>query len=245
MMSKKVAIVTGGTKGIGKSLCKALAEEKIEICALYHSDNQAAESFKQEMADIGANIEMYQVDVADEKAVQKAFKDIYSKYRRIDYLINNAGITRDKAFFSMTEDDWLSVINTNLVGTILCTQCALKYMIKERFGRIVNMSSVSGIIGSAGQANYSTSKAGIIGFTRALALEVSEFGILVNAVAPGFVETEMIKKMDERHRENYLRGVPLGRFALPKEVSKVVIDLLNTEYITGQTISIDGGLTLV
>lgn len=145
----------------------------------------------------------------------------------------------------MTEDDWLSVINTNLVGTILCTQCALKYMIKERFGRIVNMSSVSGIIGSAGQANYSTSKAGIIGFTRALALEVSEFGILVNAVAPGFVETEMIKKMDERHRENYLRGVPLGRFALPKEVSKVVIDLLNTEYITGQTISIDGGLTLV
>ena len=145
----------------------------------------------------------------------------------------------------MKEEDWLTVINTNLVGTIICTQCVLKYMIKEKFGRIVNVSSVSGIIGSAGQANYSSSKAGVIGFTRAVALETSGYGILVNAIAPGFVETEMIAKMDEKHRQGYLNHVPVRRFSQPDEISKVVYDLLDNDYITGQVISIDGGLTLI
>jgi len=244
-MSQKIAIITGGTKGIGRTLCEMLSDKNITVCSIYHSDKEAAEAFKNRMQEQGTFIEMYQADVANEKEIQSVFKEIYQKHGKIDFLINNAGITRDRAFFSMKEEDWLTVINTNLVGTIICTQCVLKYMIKEKFGRIVNVSSVSGIIGSAGQANYSSSKAGVIGFTRAVALETSGYGILVNAIAPGFVETEMIAKMDEKHRQGYLNHVPVRRFSQPDEISKVVYDLLDNDYITGQVISIDGGLTLI
>lgn len=244
-MSQRIAVVTGGTKGIGRSICRMLADKDIVVCSIYHSDEVAANCFKDEMSDAGVSVDLYKADISDEKEVMTVFKDIYQKYGKIDYLINNAGITKDKAFFSMKEEEWLTVININLVGTIICTQCALKYMIKERFGRIVNLSSVSGIIGSVGQANYSASKAGIIGFTRAMALEVSNYGILVNAVAPGFVETEMVEKMEEKHKQTYLSQVPLERFAKPQEISQAVYDLLKTNYVTGQVISIDGGLTLI
>lgn len=244
-MSQKVAIVTGGTKGIGRAICEMLADKRIVVCSIYHSDKKAAEELMSKMQNQGTSMEIYQASVSNEEEIKEVFNKIYQKYGRIDYLINNAGITKDKAFFAMKEEDWLPVINTNLVGTIICTQCVLKYMIKERFGRIVNISSISGIIGSVGQANYSASKAGVIGFTRAVALETSRYGILVNAVAPGFVETEMMDKMNEKHKQKYLSQIPIGRFSKPEEVSRVVYDLLDSDYITGQVISIDGGLTLV
>lgn len=243
--NEKVAIVTGGSRGIGKSICVQLSKQHVIIHIIFKSDTGSAAEAVDEIKAIGGKVFIHQVDITNEDEVKKCVEQIHRLDGHIDYLVNNAGITKDTPFFMMKEENWIDVIESNLVGTILCTQCVLKYMIKARYGRIVNLSSVSGIIGSTGQTNYAASKAGIIGFTRAIAVENAKYDILVNAVAPGFVETDMVHKLYDKHRQMFLQQLPIKRFAQTEEVAELVFFLLCTNYITGQTVSIDAGLTLI
>ncbi|MBD0353965.1 MAG: 3-oxoacyl-[acyl-carrier-protein] reductase [Rubrobacteraceae bacterium] len=242
----RVAVVTGGGRGIGRAIAARLAEEGANVAISYRSNDAAAEETAQKVRDAGAKCEIFKGDVASPEDVRALFAGVSDAFGRVDILVNNAGITRDNLMMRMKEDEFDEVLRTNLKGTYVCTRAALRPMVRARWGRIVNVGSVVGLVGNAGQANYAASKAGIIGFTKSVAREVAQRGITVNAVAPGYVETELTGGLPEGVKEQILAQVPSGRFGEPKEVAEVVAFLSGegAGYITGQTIAVDGGMTM-
>jgi 3-oxoacyl-[acyl-carrier protein] reductase len=242
----RVAIVTGGGRGIGRTVAVRLAEEGAKVAISYRSDDDAAEEAAEAVRAAGAECEVFKGDVASPEDVQALFKGVADAFGRLDILVNNAGITRDNLMMRMKDDEFDDVLRTNLGGTYLCTRAALRPMVRARWGRIVNVSSVVGLVGNAGQANYAASKAGILGFTKSVAREVAQRGITANAVAPGYVETELTGSLPENVKEAIRTQVPMGRFGEAGEVAEVVAFLVGegAGYVTGQTIAVDGGMTM-
>lgn len=243
MSESRIAIVTGGGQGIGKAIALDLAGEGVLVAvASLHSENaQAAAREAQEKSPESLGV---QVDVSDAQSVNAMVDLVSERFGKIDYLINNAGITRDTLLMRMEDDAWKAVLETNLTGTYLCSKAVIKFMMKQRFGRIVNISSVVGAMGNAGQTNYAASKAGIIGFSKALAREVASRGITVNAVAPGFIQTAMTDALPEKARENLVSMIPAGRLGITEDVAAAVRFLVSdsASYITGQVLHVNGGM---
>lgn len=243
----KVAIVTGGSRGIGRAIVEELAKRGCQIAFNYNKSAEAAETLKKEcQTSPEQQILAYQLDVANFAAVQEMVKDVKAKLGRVDFLVNNAGITNDKLIMRMKEEDWDSVIDTNLKSAFNFCQAVSSIMLKQRYGRILNLSSISGVVGMAGQANYSASKAGLIGLSKSLAKELGSRNITVNVLAPGIIETDMTGVLTEDYRKKLLEQIPLQRFGQVKELAQVAAFLLSDEaqYITGQVIQIDGGLAM-
>ncbi|HEC79186.1 MAG TPA: 3-oxoacyl-[acyl-carrier-protein] reductase [candidate division WOR-3 bacterium] len=242
MLKNQVAVITGGANGIGAGIAKRFVEEgaKVAVCDI------DAETGRKITEALRGNAKFYRMDVADEEEIKKAVDQIFSDYAKIDILINNAGITNDKLLLRMTKEDWERVIDINLTGTFLVTRAVIKYMIKQRYGRIVNIASIAGIIGNPGQANYSASKAGIIGFTKSCAKELASRSITVNAIAPGFIETSMTAVLPDEVKENYLKAIPMKRFGKVEDVAALALFLSSEQasYMTGQVICLDGGLVM-
>ncbi|MBU0988893.1 MAG: 3-oxoacyl-[acyl-carrier-protein] reductase [Proteobacteria bacterium] len=244
-LDTRIVVITGGSKGIGRSVAYKFAEEKARIILAHNdADDSASQETLDNLAHKGVEADAHRVDVSSFGAVDLLFKEIFSKFERVDVLINNAGITRDTLLMRMNEEDWDSVLNVNLKGVFNCTRAVVRSMIKERRGRIVNISSVVGQIGNAGQANYSASKAGIIGFTKTVAKELAGRSITVNGVAPGFIDTEMTAVLSEKVKESFLRQIPSGRMGKPEEVAEAVYWLCSdaASYVTGQIIHVNGGM---
>lgn len=243
MTDKKVALVTGGSRGIGKACALELAKAGCDVVINYAGNSEAAEKTVEELKALGSNSESYKFDVSNQAEVDENIAKIIEKYGRIDVLVNNAGITRDDLFIRMGEDKWNAVINTNLSSAFYVSKPVVKLMMKQRSGAIVNMSSVVGLYGNPGQANYSAAKAGLVGFTKSLAKELGSRGIRVNAVAPGFIATDMTK--DLGNVEEYMKMIPLKRMGEAVDIAKTVKFLaLDADYITGQAIQVDGGLII-
>lgn len=237
----KCAIVTGGTRGIGRSIVETLANEGARVAFTYTS----SKSLANEIAD-GDQIIGVEANATDSERSVEAVKEIQSRFGRIDILVNNAGVTRDKLLVRMSETDWDEVLDTNLKGVYNFTKPTVAAMLKQRSGKILNISSISGLTGMPGQTNYSASKAGMIGFTKALAKEVAKANITVNALALGLIETDMTKTLSQKYRDKAIEQIPLKRFGLASEVSRIAAFLLSEEagYITGQVIQVDGGLAI-
>ncbi len=242
----RVAIVTGGGRGIGRAVAVRLAAEGANVAISYRSNDDAAQETAEAVREAGVECEVFKGDVASPEDVQVLFEGVRDAFGRLDILVNNAGVTRDNLMMRMKEEEFDEVLRTNLGGTYLCTRAALRPMIRARWGRIVNVSSVVGLVGNAGQANYAASKAGIIGFTKSVAREVAQRGITANAVAPGYVETELTGSLPENVKEAIRTQVPMGRFGEAQEVAEVVTFLAGegAGYVTGQTIAVDGGMTM-
>ncbi len=242
----RVAIVTGGGRGLGRAIALRLAREGANVVVSYRSNDEAARETAEAVREAGAKCELVKGDVASPEDVKALFGAASETFGRLDILVNNAGITRDNIMMRMKDDEFDDVISTNLKGTYLCTRAALRPMVRARWGRIVNVSSVVGLVGNAGQANYAASKAGIIGFTKSVAREVAQRGITANAVAPGYVETELTGSLPADVKEAIRAQVPMGRFGEAEEVAELVAFLCGegAGYITGQTIAVDGGMTM-
>lgn len=248
----KRAIVTGGTRGIGRAIVKELAKKSCcgvlfsDVAFVYNSCDECADELMQEIDYPGTNIHAFKADATSLEQAEETVKAAIEKLGGVDILVNNAGITRDNLLLRMTEKDFDDVIDANLKSVFNYTKSVLKPMIAQRYGRIVNISSIVGIIGNAGQANYSASKAGMIGFTKSMARELASRGITVNAVAPGYIQTEMTEKLNEEQKQKLLQNIPLGRMGKPEDIAKVVAFLCSKEadYITGQVIAVDGGMTM-
>jgi len=238
----KTAIITGGTRGIGKKISTSFLNSGANVIAIYRSNHDAAQSFKAELGSLGEKLSIESVDVADYGACEEFFK----KYdeTKIDILVNNSGIRRDNLLLMMKEDQWDSVINTNLKGTFNMTKFAVAKMLRNRYGRVVNVSSVAGVLGLPGQTNYSASKAGQIAFAKSLSKEVAKKNITINSIAPGFIETELIDDLPEEQVKEYKKQVPMRRFGTAQEVADAVLFLSTDQagYITGSTLEITGGL---
>ena len=242
----KVALVTGAARGIGKEIAMCLAKEGFDIALNYRSESDSLNQIKEEIEANGVKCFLVKADVSKFEDSENMVKDIIDEFGKIDVLVNNAGITKDTLFLRMKEEDFKSVIDVNLVGTFNVTKNVVPHMMKAREGRIINISSVVGVSGNAGQANYSASKAGIIGFTKSLAKELASRNILVNAVAPGFIKTDMTNVLKEEQKQAILNNVPLRREGEAKEVANVIKFLSgdDSSYITGQVINIDGGMLM-
>lgn len=237
----KVAIVTGGSRGIGRAIVQRLAAEGAKVAFTYIQNKALADEVAQAESIVG-----YQADVTNFEQAKDLVKQVKEKFGRIDILVNNAGITRDKLLAMMSEKDWDDVIDTNLKGAFNLSKPTVGVMIRQRYGRILNITSISGIVGMPGQVNYSSSKAGMIGFTKALAKEIAKANITVNALALGFVETDMTAVLNEDYRTKALAQIPLGRFGKAEDMADVALFLLSDKanYITGQVIQVDGGLAI-
>ena len=246
MSENKVALITGATRGIGREIALELAANGFDIAVNYRSEKDIPEDLKKEIESHNVRCEFVQADVSNFEQCESMVKDAIDKFGRIDVLVNNAGITRDGLIMRMKKEDFEAVIDVNLVGTFNVTRNVIPYMIKQRSGRIISLSSVVGVAGNAGQTNYSASKAGVIGFTKSLAKEVASRNILVNAVAPGFIDTDMTKVLSDSVKEGINAQIPLKRMGTPKEVAKVVKFLASEDssYVTGQVINIDGGMVM-
>lgn len=242
----KLAIITGGTRGIGKQIALTFAKEGYNIAINYRTENDDLKNTKKEIEENNVKCFTFQGDVTNFKDCEQFVKQIVEEFGNIDVLVNNAGITRDTLLMRMKEEDFKQVIDTNLIGTFNVTKNVISYMMKARSGRIINISSVVGISGNAGQTNYSASKAGIIGFTKSLAKEVASRNITVNAVAPGFIETQMTDVLKDDIKEEIAKKIPLKRMGTPQDVANVVKFLASNDssYITGQVINIDGGMLM-
>ena len=242
----QVAVVTGAGRGIGHAIAVRLAREGARVASVSRTESNAQKT-ADEINSLRADAaKAYAVDVADQAAVQKVAAEIFEHFGRVDILVNNAGVTRDGLSMRMSMDDWDTVLNTNLKGAFNFTQAVMRPMIKQRSGRIINISSIAGLIGNAGQANYAASKAGLIGLTKTLARELASRGITVNAVAPGLIETDMTTVLSEEIRQNILKNVPLGKLGEPEDIAGAVAYLASAEakYITGQVLTVDGGMVM-
>lgn len=243
MTDKKVALVTGGSRGIGRACALELAAAGCDVVINYAGNVDAANKTVEELKALGSNSEAVKFDVSNQAEVDEAIAKIIEKYGRIDVLVNNAGITRDDLFIRMGEDKWNAVINTNLNSAFYVSKPVVKLMMKQRSGSIVNTTSVVGLYGNPGQANYSAAKAGLVGFTKSLAKELGSRGIRVNAVAPGFIATDMTK--DLGNTDEYMKMIPLKRMGEAVDIAKAVKFLaLDGEYVTGQVLQVDGGLII-
>ena len=242
----KRALVTGASRGIGRAIALRLAAEGASVAVNYHSGENEAASVVSEITASGGSAIAFQASVASAEEANRLVDATVEAFGGIDILVNNAGITRDNLLMRLSEDDWDAVLDTNLKGAFLCTKAALRPMLRQRSGRIVNMSSIVAITGNPGQANYTAAKAGLIGFTKTIAREVASRGITVNALAPGFIETQMVEAIPEDLRKQILERIPLGQFGTPDDVARSVVFLASDDgaYITGQVIGIDGGLSL-
>lgn len=245
LFKDEVVLVTGSTRGIGKEIAVAFAKEGAVVVVLGRNADTAAKVAK-EFRKNNWKAESFGCDVTNAQNVQEIVNKLLDKYKRVDILINNAGITRDNLLLRMSESDWDDVIVNNLRGVFNCTKVVLKAMVKARKGKIINIASIIGITGNIGQANYAASKAGIIGFSKSIALEVASRGITVNSVAPGYIETDMTAQLNDKAREGILQSIPLGRLGSPSDVAGVCLFLASrdADYITGQTITIDGGIAI-
>jgi len=243
LFSGRISIVTGASQGIGEAIASALAEEGAEL-ALVDIQEEKLEEVVQRIRNQNGKASAYCADVSRLEEAVEVVKDVIDRYKRIDHLVNNAGITRDNLLMRMKEEDWDAVLAVNLKGVFNFSQAVIRHMISSRYGRIVNISSVVGLMGNAGQTNYAASKAAVLGFTKSLAREVASRGITVNAVAPGYVATSMTDSLPESVKKTFLDLIPMKRFCSPEEVASVVKFLLSDEasYITGQVININGGL---
>jgi len=243
-MSDKIAIITGGSRGIGRAIALRLARDGAKIVITYIKSQEAAEAVIKEIQANGGEAWAYQFDVSSFKQTQNFFKKITDKFDRVDYLINNAGIIKDSLIFTMKEETWDRVLAVNLKGTFNCIRSCAKIMIRQGYGRIINITSVLAFTGNIGQANYVASKFGIVGLTRAMAKELAPKGVTVNAIAPGFIETELTSKLPEKIKNNFLSQIPLGHFGTPEDIAEVVAFLVSdeAEYITGQVIHVNGGM---
>lgn len=246
MLEGKIAVVTGASRGIGKAIAKKLASQGAAVVVNYNGSACKAEEVKAEIESAGGKADTMQCNVADFDACEQFIKDIVEKYGRIDILVNNAGITRDGLMMRMSEADFADVIDTNLKGTFHCIRFASRQMMKQRSGRIINMSSVVGIAGNAGQVNYSASKAGVIGMTKSAAKELASRGITVNAIAPGFIETDMTSVLSDKVKEATLAQIPLARLGQGEDIAAAAAFLASDEasYITGQVLNVDGGMQM-
>ncbi|MCC9087932.1 3-oxoacyl-[acyl-carrier-protein] reductase [Bacillus pumilus] len=244
MFEEKVAVITGASGGIGKAITESLAREKATVILTYKNNKESAENIRQEIIENGGKASIYQADVSEEEDVKRLFLAIKKEFGKIDILINNSGITKDGFLPIMSSKKFDEVIQVNLKGTYLCCREAVKQMILKKQGTIINIASTSGISGAIGQTNYSASKGGIIAFTKSLALEVAQYNIRANVVAPGFIETQMTKKMDQKTLNKMLELIPLKRLGRPEEVANLVTFLASqlSEYVTGKVFTIDGGL---
>ncbi|WP_317303542.1 3-oxoacyl-[acyl-carrier-protein] reductase [Acidaminococcus timonensis] len=242
----KVALVTGGSRGIGRAVALKLAENGADVAINYAGNTAAAEEVKATIEKLGRKAMLVQGSVADTDGVQALVNQVVKELGRLDILINNAGITRDGLLMRMKEADWDAVLETNLKGVFNCSKAVMRTMMKQKSGRIVNMASVVGEMGNAGQANYAAAKAGVIGFTKSLAKEVASRGITVNAVAPGFIATDMTKVLTDDQKAEMARSIPLGRAGQPEDVANAVLFLVSDEaaYITGQVLNVDGGMVM-
>ncbi|WIW69598.1 3-oxoacyl-[acyl-carrier-protein] reductase [Anaerosinus gibii] len=242
----KVALVTGASRGIGRAIAILLAKAGALVVINYAGNQEAAQSVESEINSFGGKSFLIQADVSKADAVEEMIQEVVKECGRIDILINNAGITRDSLLMRMKESDWDDVLNTNLKGIFLCTKAVSRLMMKQKSGRIVNMTSVVGIMGNSGQANYAAAKAGVIGFTKSMARELASRGITVNAVAPGFIATDMTAILSEEVKRELSNRVPLQRFGEADDVAKAVMFLVsdNASYITGQTLNVDGGMVM-
>lgn len=242
----KVAIVTGASRGIGREIALYLAEKGASVVVNYAGNEKKANEVVDQIKSMGQDAIAVQADVSNSEDVAAMVKATIDTYGKIDILVNNAGITKDTLLMRMKEEDWDSVINTNLKGVFLCTKAVSRYMARQKRGKIINISSIVGVVGNVGQANYVAAKAGVIGLTKSTARELASRNVNVNAVAPGFITTDMTDTLKESLKQEMLKSIPLARFGEAKEVAKAVVFLASedSDYITGQTIQVDGGMAM-
>ena len=245
-LTERVAIVTGGGRGIGRAIALKLAEAGATVIINDVGDSEPAEGVAEEIRKMGRESLVVLADVSQSTEVASLVSNTVEKYGKIDILVNNAGITRDQLIMRMSDDEWDKVLGINLKGVFLCSKAVLRPMMKQRWGRIISISSIVGLIGNPGQANYASAKAGIIGLTRTIAKEVASRGITANAIAPGFIDTPMTQQLPEERKQELMNQVPLGFLGTPRDVAEVVAFLASEEarYITGQVVTVDGGISL-
>ena len=246
LLANRAAVVTGASGAIGKAIAQALAGAGAAVVVNYARNAESAQELVRSLEASGGKALAVQADIATPDGAERLIKAAQEAYGRVDILVNNAGITRDTLLMRMKEEDWDAVLDTNLKGVFLCTKAVARPMLKARYGRIINIGSVSGLLGVAGQVNYSAAKAGMVGLTRAVARELGSRGVTVNCVVPGAIDAGMLLELDPEQRERYLRQIPLERFGTPADVAAAVLFLAGpgAAYITGQTIAVDGGLTM-
>jgi acetoacetyl-CoA reductase/3-oxoacyl-[acyl-carrier protein] reductase len=239
----KVALVTGASKGIGRAIAILMAQEGAKVAINYNSSEASAQEVADEIAKFGGTTMLIKANVGNKDEARPMIQKVAEQWGRLDVLVNNAGITRDRTMRKLTDEDWLEVINTNLNSVYYCTTAAMPIMIEQKFGRIINISSYVGQAGNFGQANYGASKGGIIAFTKTAALELARYNITVNALAPGFTLTDMLAKVPENVQDQIKSKIPMGRFGMPEEIAKAVLFLAaDGDYVTGQQINVNGGV---
>ncbi len=246
MLNGKIAVVTGASRGLGRGIALELASQGATVVINYNGSKDKAEEVKKAIEDNGGTAMTYQCNIGNYADCEKFFADVIAEYGRVDILVNNAGITKDGLIMRMSEQDYDDVLNINLKGTFNCIKFVTRGMMKQRSGRIINISSVSGVLGNAGQANYSASKSGVIGLTKSVARELASRGITVNAIAPGFIETEMTDVLSDSVKETATKQIPLGTFGKVEDVANMTTFLASekAKYITGQVICVDGGMAI-